>query len=166
MSRATPPGLEETIRRSGEEWLIDWSVSPSEAMAHIRQALAAVDRQAKERLGGNAPELSEASLVHEYQKSPQRVRGFFQALGTTRTPEMLLMAWRVIQGMEIKRVELDYLRGQSFRAQVVLESPYGGGEETYRTEDINDFGLLRHFGILTIDGRPVFEGFYPMRLPR
>ena len=29
--------------------------------------------------------------------------------------------------------------------------------------DINDAALLRNFGITTVDGRPLFDGFFPRR---
>jgi hypothetical protein len=164
MSTNTPKDLEEAIRQSGEGWLIDWFDPPSEAINHIRRILAEVDRRARARLGGNAPDLSESSLLMEYRRNPQRVRGFFQALGSSRTPDMLLMAWRIIQGMEIKRVEVSYLRQQSFGVQLVLVSPSGEEDEPYVSTDINDFKILRHFGVFQIGVSPVFDGFYPLNV--
>jgi hypothetical protein len=93
-----------------------------------------------------------------------KVKGFFQALGGARSPDMLLMAWRIIQGMEIKDVRITYLRQEAFEASVVLESPYGEEDPHYKSSNIQDFGLFRHIGILEISGRPVFDGFYPLRL--
>src|SRR5437773_1690850 len=113
MSTEHPSNLEEAIRQSGEGWLIDWFAPPTEAMNELRRKLDEVDRRAQDRLGGDAPDLSESSLLSEYIRNPQRVRGFFQALGGTRSPDMLLMAWRIIQGMEIKEIRLSYHRQQS-----------------------------------------------------
>ena len=84
MSTNRPTSLEEAIRQSGEGWLIDWFPPPDAAMDHLRHTLDEVSRRAQERLGGNAPDLSESSLLLEYSRNPQRVRGFFQALGGTR----------------------------------------------------------------------------------
>ena len=80
-----------------------------------------------------------------------------------RTPEMLLMTWRIIQGMEIKSIQFSYQRQFSFHVQVDLESPYGEADETYNSSNINDFALFRHIGILQIGNLPVFDGFYPLR---
>jgi len=108
--------------------------------------------------------LSEASIVREYGRNPQRIKGFFQALGGRRTLEKILMVWRIIQGMEIRDVQLSYHRRQSFSVRVVLESPYGEQDPPYESTNIQDFALFRHIGILEIDHRPVFDGFYPLRV--
>ena len=77
---------------------------------------------------------------------------------------MLLMAWRIIQGMEIKNVDVAYNRQQDFRLSVTLESPYGDRDEIYESSSIQDFVLFRHIGIMEVDGRPVFDGFYALKL--
>lgn len=123
-----------------------------------------MNRLAQERLGGDAPHLTESSLLAEYKRNPLKVKAFFQALGGSRSPDMLLMAWRIIQGMGIKEIRVAYRRRESFEATVVLESPYGEEDRPYVSSDIQDFALFRHIGILEISGRPVFDGFYPLRL--
>jgi hypothetical protein len=163
-STVSPSTLEEAIRQSGEGWLLDWFAPPEKAMGRIRQAIDAVNDLAKQRLGGNAPDVSERALIAEYRRNPQRVRGFFQTMGGSRTPEMLLMVWRIMQGMEIKDVQIAYRRLEEFRATVVLESPYGEQDAPYTSTDINDFTLFRHIGLLEISGRPVFDGFYALRM--
>ncbi len=164
MSTASPTTLEEAIQHAGEAWLIDSFAPPEAAMDHIFQTLAAVQQEAQERLGDRAPNLSEAALVHEYHRNPLRVRGFFQALGGTRTPAMLLMVWRIIQGMEVKEIQMGYQRQQSYKVQVILESPYGEQDEPYVSGNIQDFALFRHIGIMEIGGAPVFDGFYALKV--
>ena len=164
MNVSPPLTLEGVIRESGEGWLIDWFEPPESAIDHIRQTLVAVNSRAKERLGDNAPDLSEAAIVEEFRKNPQKVRAIFQVLCGTRTPDMLLMAWRINQGLEIKTVQLGYRKQEEFDLQVVLESPYGDKDETYSSSCIQDFALFRHIGILEVSGRPLFDGFYALRL--
>lgn len=164
MSTNSPTDLEEAIRQSGEGWLIDWFAPPSEAMNHIRRTLAEVDRRAKARLGGNSPDVTERALLAEYGRNPLRVKGFFQILGSSCTPDILVMAWRLTQGMEIKRVDLEYHRQSSFQMRIVLESPYGEEDQPYISSDINDFKSFRHIGIMQIGNAPVFDGFYPLRI--
>ena len=74
------------------------------------------------------------------------------------------MAWRIIQGMEIKRIQMGYLRQDHFQMDVVLESPYGEEDERYESSVIQDFALFRHIGIMEISGKPVFDGFYPLEV--
>lgn len=164
MSTASFSTLEQVIRNAHEAWLIDSFTPPENALIHIRQTLEAVEQVAQHRLAGNAPRINEAVLVEEYNRNPLKIKGFLQALGGTRTPEMLLMVWRIIQGMEIQELQIAYQRQQSFEVRVVLVSPYGEPEEPYISRSINDFALFRHIGIMEISGAPVFDGFYALKV--
>ncbi len=78
---------------------------------------------------------------------------------------MLVMVWRILQGLTIRQVEMTYREQDTFELRVVLARP-GDGEdslESYESHDINDAALLRHFGIATISGRPLFDNFFPLR---
>lgn len=164
MTSLSATTLEEAIRHSGEGWLIDLFVPPHGAVDFLRRQLREVTARARQRLGGNAPDLTEDALVALYNQHPLKVKGFFQVLGGTRSPEMLLMAWRIIQGMEIKDVQMNYRRQDHFQIRVTLESPYGEEDETYESTTIQDFALFRHIGIMQINGKPVFDGFYPLKI--
>jgi hypothetical protein len=163
MSTATL-SLEDVIRQSGEGWLIDRYVPKEEALSHLRTTLEAVNRKARERLRDNAPDLSEKSIIDAYHRRPQQIRGFFQALGGTRTPDMLLMVWRIIEGLEIKEIQLTYRRREQFEVRVVLESSIGEADEFYASSSVHDFALFRHIGVLEAGGRPVFDGFYALKV--
>jgi hypothetical protein len=91
------------------------------------------------------------------------VKGFFQVLGGTRSSTILLMAWRIIQGMEVKQISLTYERNVSFALQVTLQSPYGDGDEVYESDKIQDFSVFRHIGTMEVSNQPVFDGFYALR---
>ena len=164
MSTLNSSALEQIIRKSGEGWLIDTFAPPEKAIDHLRQTLASVDRRARELLDGNAPDFSEEAIANAFTSHPQRMRAFFQALGGSRTPEMLLMVWRILQGLEIRRIEVGYVRQNEFRLEVELESPFGDVPETYASHNVHDFKLLRHIGVHEIGGRPVFDGFYALKV--
>jgi hypothetical protein len=163
LSTSSLTTLEDAIRHAGEGWLVDTFSPPENAMPTILRVLEEVQRESRDRLGHNGPDFSEETLVREYHRNPRQVTAFFQALGGTRTPNMLLMVWRILQGMEVKEIQLTYRRQEIFHLRVVLESPYGEEDEPYDSTDIGDFALLRHLGSLTISGLPVFDGFYAFR---
>ncbi|NQT37357.1 MAG: hypothetical protein HQ581_07715 [Planctomycetes bacterium] len=158
-----PTSLEEAIRHSGEGWLIDSFAPPEEAIPYLRQTLQAVRAIGQQRFEGNAPDLSEKAVVQEYIRNPLRVRGFLQSLGGTRSTEMLLMVWRILQGMEVKDIQLSYRKREQFEVRVVLESAYGEEDPPYVSNNIHDFVLFRHIGILE-SGGPIFDGFYALRV--
>jgi hypothetical protein len=109
-------------------------------------------------------------LRTEAQRNPHKIRAFLQSLAATGKTDMLLMVWRILQGLSIHQVTLEYVEQTSFRLLVTLARPRAeGGEEeentleVYSSDDINDAKLLRHFGIATVDRRPLFDGFFPLK---
>jgi hypothetical protein len=162
MNKTQPENLEQLIRLCGEDWLIDAHEPKDQAVSHLRRALAAASDEAKSRdleFG-----LGESELLGEYKDHEAQVRAFLQALGATQEPAMLVMVSRILQGMTISRVAMEYEDKESFSLRVVLTSPYGEGSEEYASSNIYDAALLRHFGIMKMDGKPVFDGFYALRL--
>jgi hypothetical protein len=104
--------------------------------------------------------------VAEYQHNPHKVRAFLQVVKSA-SPDVLVMVWRILQGMGVARIEMEYQTGLHFRLHVWLSSPYEGGEpEVYESKDIDDAVILRHMGIMKMDDRPVFDGFYAVNLSK
>lgn len=64
-------------------------------------------------------------------------------------------------------IAMQYEEDRQFSISVTLGGPDGGsgGSEKYESTDIKDATLLRHFGIFSLDGAPVFDGFFPLRFP-
>jgi len=163
MTPNQPNDLEQLIRMCGEGWIIDCFFPKEEAVQRLYQTLEAATAEANRR--GLSLEFTEKSLVASYEKHSAQVNAFLQALGTTRNPVMLVMVWRIFQGQKISRVAMRYDEAQAeFRLEVTLANPYGTQEETYKSTDIGDAALLRHFGIMTMDDKPIFDGFYALRL--
>ena len=166
MSDTRTDPLEQIIRASGEGWLIDWYAPKEQALPNLRQILAAANAQGRARLGASAPPLTPESLVAEHARNPHKVRAFLQVIGSVATPDLLVMVWRILQGMNIAEVRLEYASQQAFQMAVRLTSSYedGAEDEVYESEDINDAVILRHLGIMKMNGAPVFDGFYPLNV--
>jgi hypothetical protein len=109
--------------------------------------------------------LTPEALTAEAERNPHKVRAFLQAMAATRSREMLVMVWRILQGLSIRQVDMHYREQDSFRLVVVLARPGADQDvpEEYSSHDIKDAALVRHFGITTVDGRPLFDGFFPLR---
>lgn len=163
MSTPEPTTLEEVIRSAGEDRLIDHYAPRSEAMPRVFQLLRETQKLAEERGLGESVPLDESAIVREYPRNSLHVKAFLQALRITSTPAMLLMIWRILQGMQIQSIHISHERRKSFMLQVVLRSPYEDGDEVYESSAARDLRLLRHVGAYEIDGKPVFDGFYAQR---
>jgi hypothetical protein len=167
MTAESPAVLESLLRGNGLGWMIDMYARPGRAIPYLLELLGRVAAEYAQRIHVNVPFTPEA-LAAEAENNPHKVRAFLQAMGTTHSPEMLVMVWRILQDLQIREVELRYREQQMFSLIVVLARPGGdnGDElETYRSEDINDAALIRHFGITTVDRLPLFDGFFPNRKP-
>lgn len=156
--------LERLLRDCELGWMIDWYDPPDQALPHLREVLAEATAEYRRRLGEGAPRFDEETLAGEYDQNPHKLRAFLQALGSTRSAPMLVLVWRIMQGATIQAVELTYEAKVSFRLRIVLTSSYDGRQDVYESTDINDAALLRHLGITTVEGKPLFDGFYPLRI--
>lgn len=78
---------------------------------------------------------------------------------------MIAAAWRIIQGMQVEKIEMQFERGKSFALRISLLSPYGE-TENYSTSDIDDMNFLRHLMKSKSDNRPIINGFFALRRPR
>lgn len=164
MSTGHATGLENLLRANDLGWMIDLHAPPERAVETLSKRLSAAERELQARLRCKEPLCSE-SLEAAAVGNPHKVRAFLQALAASGNPTMLVMVWRILQGLSIDAVRMEYGARDSFSLTVRLaRSAYeeGADPEIYETRDIADAALLRHFGIAKVDGRPLFDGFFPM----
>ena len=160
----SPAILESLLRENDLGWMIDMYAPRERAVPFLLKQLDRLTTEFRTRFRCEesfAPE----TLSAEAERNPHKIRAFLQALGVSGNPEMLLMVWRILQGLSIREVAMNYRELEAFSLSVTLARP---GEEqdeleTYSTRDINDAALVRNFGITTIDRRPLFDGFLPQR---
>ena len=154
--------LEQLVRENDLGWMIDKYHPRERAIPKLLEQLTAMTHEFRTKFGYDLS-FSPEQLSAESKRNPHKIRAFLQALAASGKVEMLLMVWRILQGLSIKRVMLDYAEESSFRLTVVLARPCdeGGGSEEYSSEDISDALLLRHFGITKVSKRPLFIGFFP-----
>jgi hypothetical protein len=164
MTPESPAILERLLRDNDLGWMIDMYAPRERAVPFLLEQLARLTAEFRSRFGYEvsfAPE----TLRAEVERNPHKIRAFLQALGVSGNPDMLLMVWRILQGLSIREVAMTYREQEAFSFSVTLARP---GEEhdeleRYHTDDINDAALLRHFGITTVGRRPLFDGFFPLR---
>jgi len=164
MTPESPAILERLLRDNDLGWMIDMYAPREHAVPFLLEQLARLTVEFRRRFRYElsfAPE----TLRAEAERNPHTIRAFLQALGVSGNPDMLLMVWRILQGLSIREVVMNYREQEAFSLGVTLGRR---GEEqdeleTYYTNDINDAALLRNFGITTVDRRPLFDGFFPLR---
>lgn len=154
--------IEELLRRNGLGWMIEAYHSADAVILGLLDLLERVTTEYQRRFGPGFS-FSPECLNAEADRNPHKVKAFLQVLGASNSPEMLVMAWRILQGSRIRQMTMNYTERDRFELVATLAHP-SGTDDIYRSADINDATLLRHFGIVVINGAPLFEGFYPLRI--
>lgn len=164
MSDVSADPFEAMIRESGESWLIDWYSPRDDAIPHLLEILHDADAAARKRFGAGAPPLTPDSLIAEFARNPHKVRAFLQVIGSVGSPDILVMVWRILQGMNIALIQLEYAESAAFHLYVDLASPESGTLEKYESDNIDDAVILRHLGIIKMGAQATFDGFYALNL--
>jgi hypothetical protein len=164
MTSESPAILERLLRDNDLGWMIDMYAPRERAIPVLLEQLGRLTDEFRKRFGYDLSFAPEA-LRAEAERNPHKIRAFLQALGASGKPDMLLMVWRILQGLSIREVELSYREQEAFHLVVTLARPgeERNGVETYRSNNINDAALVRQFGITRVDNRPLFDGFFPIR---
>jgi hypothetical protein len=162
MSEQSAAVLERLLRGNDLGWMIDKYAPKDRAIPFLLEQLEKASTEYRRRIAVDVSFQPEA-LLAESERCPHKVRAFLQALAISRSPEMLVMVWRILQGLRIHEVTMNYREQEAFRLGVVLACPGGDEDPPYSSDDINDAALVRHFGITTVNGAPLFDGFFPLR---
>ena len=167
MSQTSADVLETLLRKNGLGWMIDMYAPKEEAIPIYVNLLNRVAAEYRSRCG-IVLSFSPETLQAEAASNPHKVQAFLQLLHPNRSPAMLVMVWHVLQGLRIHEVTMNYCEREAFGLRFILARPSESGEdqlETYESTEVGDTALLRHLGVTKVDGRPLFDGFYALRLP-
>lgn len=156
--------FEQLLRSNGLAWMID-AFPGAKMLDALLLLLGRTGDEFHRRFDQPAP-FAPDRLAAEAKRNPHKVKAFLQALGVSNSPEMLVMVWRILQGLTIRQVSMEYREQEQFALDAWLAppGPSDNAIEHYRSTDINDATLVRHFGVASINGKPLFEGFYPLRV--
>ncbi len=167
MNEQSAAVLERLLRENDLGWIIDRYTPDDRLIPSLLEQLDQVSAAYRRRVGADVSFTPEA-LAAEAERNPHKVRAFLEAMRATRSPEMLVMVWRILQGLRTRKVEMQYQELETFSLLVVLA--HAGAEtdhlEEYRSQDIFDARLLWHFGVGTVVGKPLFSGYSPPREKR
>jgi len=152
----TPDQVAEAFERTGAAWVL--------ADPQREQILAGVARQIDEFLAAYEQRFRDTPAPFELLRhNVPKATAFFQTFtGPPHSVEMRLMIWRVLLGSEIIEVRFDYAKGSASAIVIVTATPSGEREE-FRSNDLWDFRVFRHIGIVGGGGHPILDGYYALR---
>src|SRR5580704_14998039 len=118
----SPAILEQLLRENNLGWMIDMYAPSERAVPFL---LAQLDRLATEfrRRFGRDESFAPEDLRTEADRNPHKIRALLQALGVSGSPEMLLMVWRILHGLSIREVKMNYQELEAFTLTVTLAQP-------------------------------------------
>ena len=114
-------------------------------------------------IGENAPNIELIETIAD--NSPYKADAFIAALVSIRTSAILCAAWRIIQGVQIDELKVDFKRLNGFCLRLTLPSPSGQPEQ-YESTDIDDLSFVRHLIKSKSENRPMINGFHALRMSR
>ena len=154
---------QEVLKECGLDWWARTSGGHDAFSAHLTEVMENFAGEYVRRFGGR---MSSFAVFELYPRKKSKVRAFLQAVVSSATPKMLVMVWRIQEGMNIEAIEMNYsLSKESFSLTVTLASPYvNGAPETYTSNNIDDAALVRHFGIMKMGDAPIVDGFYALHM--
>ena len=122
MSQQSATVLERLLRGNDLGWMIDLYTPKDLAIPFLLELLDKVTAEYRHRIGVEVPFTPEA-LTAEAERNPHKVRAFLQTLTATQSLEMLVMVWRILQGLSIRQVGMKYQELEVFSLFVVLRVP-------------------------------------------
>lgn len=157
--------LEELVRDCQMGQLIDWY-----SLETIKEVLEQTAGEAKRRYANDAFGFSSRELRDKFDRFSDDVRAFFQAFAATFEPALLVMAWEMIQGIEIETLEVSFKHKCHFSMQVKLRRDgtihpdWDEHADTFESENIFDLRLVRHFVPFRVKQGPLIASFHSLFL--
>lgn len=156
-----PDAVSQAFQKTGCGWILqekDLDAILAQIAKEIDEFIAAYDKRF-----GETPDPFALLEANSY-----RAAAFFQTFtGAPITLEMRLMVWMVIHGAEFVQLDFEY-RGPGDATLCVVVKPPGGRlvkAETFKSADLWDFQILRHIGLLAVDGVPSLDGYHAASRP-
>jgi hypothetical protein len=104
-------------------------------------------------------------ILAEHARNAHRVYMLLEAIAFQCSPEILVMAWMVLLGARIERVEYKYVREDSSALAVTLQLSDLTTEVTFQSSEHWDAAALRFLALSKANDQPMIEGFHYLWIP-
>jgi hypothetical protein len=128
MTPESPAILERLLRDNDLGWMIDMYSPRERALPFLLERLAELMVESRNRYDYEMA-LTPETLSAQAERNPHKIRAFLQALGVSGNSDMLLMVWRILQGLSIREVRMYYREQEEFSLVVTLARPGEDREE-------------------------------------
>lgn len=154
MSEGREADLARLLDGAGLGWL---GRSDASAVSGLLGELDKAGAEYQSRFG------TRVDLLAACNARPEDTRALLQALAASVSPPLLAMVARVLlRKAEVVEVRFDFVSQRSSRLHLVVADPEGARHE-FDSDRLWDVEVLRHFGLMMVDGKPAIDGFYAAR---
>lgn len=156
---------EGTLRKLFTDCDVGWvfeGESEEDASERARQISAEMDALAQhyvDALGRPLPAPIDQLILSDVARFKPLVQSFAPPL----TPEMRTLIFCLLDGAHIEAIRFDYELKQRARLEVEVGYDNSGGRACFRSDEVWDVEVLRHFGVFKVRGKPVIDGYYAFR---
>lgn len=101
-------------------------------------------------------------LIEQMVDQQDSLKPLIQTFASPMTNSIRAMVLAVLRGANVLNFSASYVYRQ--QSHLVVRVGFPTGEESeFTTDDLWDFEVLRHFGLMKISGLPAVDGYYAFR---
>jgi hypothetical protein len=151
--------VQDALQRTDCGWILEdiEETEREELLATIAREIE-VFREEYDKRFGHRPNPFE--LLDEMG---ERAIAFFQSfIGPPLSLDIRIAIWRLLVGCEIRSLEIRYRKKDSFEVRIIVGQRHEPPDPDYVTSNPWDFIVLRHMGVMTVNGKLVLDGYYAL----
>lgn len=99
-------------------------------------------------------------LCSEMSKEAISLKPLIQMFALPTSKKMKAMAYCVLRGMEIEKIEFSYVAKESIFLSLTIKDVVNEKSHKFESNIIWDLEILKHFGMVTLNKKPLLQGFY------
>lgn len=160
MTFARTTELVTVFVNSNVGWWIN--TDTDERIAQVVKECAAIDGELANRFPRLFPK-NRNSLVERLVDDAAALKPLIQTFASPMSSSYRAMVLCVIEGANVLSMTVDYRYAQRSRIVVEVEFHGTGESSSFSSDDLWDFEVLRHFGLMKMSGRPAIDGYYAFR---
>lgn len=163
----------QILRELFEQFQMGWFLQafPSEPDQLMVRFNAFAEKYAAKLQNVDVPDTVPAAvdvdaLARVAEENPVRAHAFLQVFASSVSREMLAMTWLLQHDAQVTKIDFSFEQRKRFDLTIVVQLGRDGDSVSFHSgnDNVFDIAVLRHFGTLRANDKPIISGFYPLNL--
>ena len=158
----TKKDILRTFKYLDSPWVISLEKRDLDAIeVKFNEEIKSVQSHINSRIDSGTPPVRLEAL---FKENPERYssnqRAFLQTFALPVSDEIRAMVYFVtMEDADIKELKMDYVSKKTFSLRVKLELN-SGKQINFNSDSIWDAEVVRHFGVMLMNNKPIFTGYF------